>query len=203
MASYSYKLKEYSDLCHFIPPSEKEHGIQCVFLRNPNSVKDYSPLHYTAVKSLFENRSQLIKEVAFLHITTPGKAFEKFDQEKYKLVIAAKAWPLVQKRMESDYQDMKEKQEWIALSPSISFRGPADIIYKSTLDSTNTFALELVVTKRIDTGKTNITLAYTDETLGSVSLPPAPMMHLAKENAFFSSVWDYKEAVITKRSRQS
>lgn len=215
MASYSYKVKDNADLCHYVHSSEKDYGVQCVILREATQIKDYSPQHYAGIKSLFENRPQgSSKEVVFLHVASPGKVFEKFDQEKYKLVMTAKAyfrlldffkseWQLVVKRIESDYQDIKAKKEWIQINPSVSFRGSADIIFKLPLDSTNTFALDMVVTKRFDTGKTNIMLTYTDETLGSVHLPPFPMVHLAQDMAYLTSLFNYKDEVITKRSRQS
>ena len=213
MASYSYKVKETTDLCHYILASEKDFGVQCIILRDANTCKECSPHYYSLFKTHFETA---IKQsgAAFLQVSSPGKAFEKFDHEKYKLVLPARAyfkileffnseWPLVQKRCESDYQDMKEKKEWISLTPSISFRGPADAIYKQTLDVTNSASLDLTVIKRCDTGKTNITVAYSEGKLGTIHLPPGPMVELAQECAYISSLYDYKEAIITKRSRQS
>jgi hypothetical protein len=214
MASYSYKIKENADLCQYIHSSEKDYGVQCVIMREANNIKEYSPHHYAGIKTLFESRPQdSVKEVAFLHVAPPAKAFEKFDQEKYKLVLTAKAylkvleffqseWSLLFKRMESDIQNIKAKKEWITLNPNISFRGAADIIFMTPLDTTNTYALNLVVTKRIETGKTNITLSYTDETLGSLHLPPAAMDYLAQDTAYLTKLLDYKEPVATKRSRQ-
>lgn len=214
MASYSYKLKENTDLCHYVHASEKDYGIQCVIVRDYNLVKEHTIQHYSAIKSLFENRPQgSLKDIAFLHVASPGKAFDKFDAEKYKLVMTSKAyfnlldffhseWSLVMKRMESDYQDIKTKKEWITLCPTMSFRGAADVVYEMPLDVTNTFALHLSVIKRVDTGKTNITLAYTDDSLGSTHLPPGPMVHLAQDANYIAKLFDYKEPLATKRSRQ-
>jgi hypothetical protein len=204
MSSYSYKLKEKSDLCHYVMSSEKDYGVQAVILRE-NSPHNVS-------KVITEGKS--CKDVVYLHVASPGKAFECFEQEKHKLIIAPKAyfqllqffhsdWPLVFKRLEVDYQSLKARTDWIALDPAISFRGPADIVYKCTLESATTFALHLVITKRIDNGKTNISLAYTDESMGSMHVPPGPMAHLAQTGDYLRSLYDYKEPVATKRSRQS
>jgi hypothetical protein len=212
MASYSYKLKDSSDLRHFIMSSEKEYGVQCVILRD---CRDHTAQHSNMVKLLLDSRPQSSnKDVAFLQVCSPGKAFELFDHEKYKLILATKAyfklleffqteWPLVFKRIELDYQALKAKKDWISLNPSISFRGPADIVYRSPLDTTNTFVLDLVITKRIDNGKTNITLMYTDENMGSLHLPPQAMVQLAQSYPALTSLYDYKDQASTKRSRQS
>jgi len=209
-----YKRQEDTDLCHFVHASEKDYGVQCVIVRDFGLVKEYTIQNYPCVKSVYENRPQgSLKDVAFMHVASPGKAFERFDQEKYKIVMTSKAyfnllnffhseWSLVVKRIESDYQDIKSKKEWITLCPTMSFRGMADIVYKLPLDDTNSLALNLVVTKRVDNGKTNIALTYTDETLGSIHLPPGPMVHLAQDKEYIVKVFDYKEPVVTKRSRQ-
>lgn len=214
MATYSYKLKENTDLCHFSLSTEKEYGFQCVILRDGQGLKDYTSHHASVIKALFENRPNYCKDVAFLHVAIPGKAFEKFDQEKYKIMITPKAyfklleffqseWPLLQKRLESDYQICKVQRDWLAIDPTITFRGPADVVYSQPLDATNTFALELVVSKRINSGKTNITLSYTDEKMGSTHLPPQPLVYLSQGRTYLHSLYDYKEGVAVKRSRQS
>lgn len=212
MASYSYKLKDNSDLCHYKLASEKEFGVQCCLIRDANNCKDYSTHHYTLYQSMYESKQP---GAAFLQVSTPGKAFDKFDQEKHKIVIPVKAyfklleffisdWSLVLRRCESDYNDMKQGNGWISLTPSISFRGTADVIYKSILDSTNVADLELIITKRGDTlGKMNIMLAYTDEKLGSIHLPPAPFSRLAQELSHLVDLYEYKEIIATKKSRQS
>lgn len=200
MASYSYKLKENSDLCHFCLSSEKEYGVQSIILRHNKKT------HH----ALLKNRSH---RLVFMHVASPGKAFEVFEHEKYKIVIVADAyfkllqffhsdWPLVLKRVESDYLDMKTDVEWIGLKPSISFRGPADIIYRLPLDETSEFRLDLVVTRREDTGKTQISLVYTDATLGYLNLPPEPMMRLAEDHASLLSLCGYKETLCIKTSSQ-
>ena len=111
MTSYSYKLKENTDLCHYFLASEKEYGVQCIILREKNKPNDITQKHLNVVKCLFENRiSHSPKDVAFIQVAPPAKAFEKFDAEKYKIIIVADAyfkllqffnsdWPLVRKRL--------------------------------------------------------------------------------------------------------
>lgn len=168
------------------------------------------------VKGLFENRSSPTgkRDVVFLQVASPAKAFDHFDAEKYKIIVTADAyfkllqffqseWQLVKKRLDSDHQDIKTNREWISISPTISFRGPADIVYQFVLDATNTFALNLVVTKSFDNGKTNITLCYTDETMGSIHLPALALTEMAKDLPYLRSLYEYKEGLISKKSRQS
>ena len=213
MASYTFKLKENTDLCHFNLSSEKDFGVQCVILRDCNSQQDYTSQHANVVKALFEGRAKTLKDVAFLHVASPGKAFEKFDQEKYKLVLTGNAylklleffqsdWSLLQRRLDLDFQSIKTKKDWILMISSFKFKGPADIVYRLPLDTSNTLCLELVVTKRGDNGKTNICLVYTDETLGILHLPPPTMVNLAKDLEFVKSHYDYKDGPSPKRGRQ-
>ena len=70
------------------------------------------------------------------------------------------------------------------------------------MDATNNFALNLVITRSFDTGKTNMLLGYTDESLGFIHLPSQAMTELAKELPYLKSLHEYKEALVTKRSRQ-
>lgn len=205
MATYTYKVREGCDLRHSIPSAEKEYGVQCIIVRDVND--NASEL----LKTLCENRC---KDVAFLHVAIPGKSFDSFDHEKYKLVLTPKAYfklleffvtdyNLVMKRMDSDYLAIKGKKVWLTLQTETSIRGPADIVFTLPLDVTNTFALELIITRRVDINKTNILLAYTDDAMGLVNLPPQPMMTLAQSHAYIQSLYNYKEGSAAKKSRQS
>lgn len=213
MASYTYKLKEIADLCHFSLATEKDFGVQCVMLRDLTASQEYTIQHCNVINALMEGREKSLKDVAFLHVASPGKGFDRFDQEKYKLVLTGRAyirlleffhsdWPLLQKRLDMDYQNIRSKKEWISKYPSVNFRGPADIVYTLPLDATNTLSLDLVVTRRCENGKTNIWLGYTDEKLGSVHLPNQTMSILAKDLANMKSLYDYKEGPANKRGRQ-
>lgn len=212
MALYSYKLKEHTDLCHFIPSSTTDFGVQCTVLREGQNIKEYTGQHYNIIKTLFEGRQH--QDVALLVVTQPGKSFEHFDHEKFKLALVPKAyfrvleffqteWPLVYKRIESDFQNMKGKKEWLNLIPTISFKGPADIQYQLIVDSTDHVELVLKVTKSHELGKTNITLCYSDEHLGSIHLPPLTMVKLAQDRGYLNTLFNYKETLSTKKSRQS
>lgn len=207
MAGFSYKLKENTDLCHFCLPTEKEYGVQCIIIRENNDCRDMTLQHLPVVKTLLESRPLSVpKDLAFIHIALPNSNFNSFDNEKYKIIIPASAyfklldffqtdWPFVQNRLESDFQDVKSSQEWIAIDATcISFRGPADIMYRMPLDMTNSFALDLVAIKRMDTGKCMLSLVYSDSTLGCLSLPPQPMLQLAKRSAYLKSL--YEEPVV-------
>jgi hypothetical protein len=219
MGSFTYKLKENTDLCHFCLPSEKEFGIQSIILREQSNLRDITTVHYNLGRSIYENRLGFEpKDLALIQVTTPNKAFEGFDNEKYKIIIAAHAyfkllefydkdWIMVQKRLISDFEDIKSNNEWISLNHSISFRGSADIYYRQTLDVAKTFELNLLASINIDTGKTRVSLAYTNATMGSLTLPEAPMIRLAKDSTYLRSLYDYKEELPStpaiKKSRPS
>ena len=215
--NFNYKLKDSSDLCHYILSSENDHGVQCIFLRENNSPIDITQKYTHLPALLFENRLgfQGKRDVVFLTVSPPAKGFDLFDHERKKIVVTAEAyfkilqffqsdWPLVKMRLDSDYEDIKTCREWITLTPNISFRGPADIVFQMTIDETCVFTLNLVVTRSYDSGQTNIQLIYTDDNLGSIHLPSAAMCELAKELAFVKSLYyDYKNMLVLKQSRQS
>lgn len=213
MASYAIQPIENSDYCHYLLSSEKEHGVQCVIFRDGSKAKDYAGHYYSSIKTLCENRP--LRDICFLHVTVPGKAFETFEKEKYKIVLLAKAyfklleffqteWLPLQNRMESDYQNIKSRKDWIKLTSFLSFQGEANIVYKLPLDVlTNSTTLDLIITKRGENGKTNISLIYSDESMGSLHLPLQPMLQFAQHLNYVSTVFSYKEPVSIKRSRQS
>jgi hypothetical protein len=212
MTTYEYKPKENCDLCHFVASSEKEYGVQCVILKSMEHVKQYTAQQTDVIKTLCDGRG--IKDLAFLHIAPPGKSFESFDYEKNKLMLVPKAYlklleffnndcPGLMKKMEADHQSLKSKIGWHPVKADTTIRGPADIVYTSILDVTHAFVLKLTVLKRIDTGKTSMTLAYSDEAMGSVHLPPQPFSVLCHNWAFVSGLYNYKDPVPSKKSRQS
>lgn len=215
MASYSYKLRSNTDLCHFCAPSDKDFGVQCLLLRENNNIRSVTVQYYNVAMQMYENRLGFTpKDFVFIQVAAPNNSFQSFDAEKYKLIITASAyfklleffsseWAHVQKRFDSDYGDLKSNSEWISLNPGISFRGPADIYYKLPLDTTNTFSLDLAVTKRMDSGKVTVSLNYTDPKLGCLALPIGPMLQLTQDYAYLKSLYDYKEPLATKKSRQS
>lgn len=214
MAGFSYKLREKTDLCHFSLPTEKDYGVQCIILKESNNIKDITAQHVDVAKALFEGRPQYSpKDLAFIHVAQPNQHFTSFDNEKFKIIITASAyfkmleffasdWSVVQTRFDSDFEDVKSKQEWIAIDPtSISFRGHADIMYRLPLDVGNTFALDLIAIKRMDTGKSMLSLVYTDPMFGYTSLPPGPMVQLAKNWTYLKSL--YEEGMSVKKKRMS
>lgn len=213
MASYSIQPKENSDFCHFLLSTEKDYGIQSVIFRDGTKAKDYAGSCYNVVKLLCENRP--FKDICFMQISGPNKSFESFEKEKYKIVLLAKSyfklleffqkeWQPLEVRMEADYQSIKSRKDWYALCPFLSFQGDANIVFKLPLDVLpNKVVLELLITKRGDNGKTNITLGYSDDTMGNTHLPLQPMLQFGQHLAYISSVFHYKETSPSKRSRQS
>ncbi len=243
--SYTYKLRDASQLLHSLPSSQNEYGVQCCMIREgPMSVEDavksitsptsstskreYRALvtpsaspaphqefsaHTSLVKTLFDNKR---RDVAYLRVCPPGKAFETYDKEKHKLAITIRAYldllrffkseyHLVCKRMEQDRKHMLDKTEWLPLLPTLSFKGGADIDYRLPLDQANAFDLELVIKKKFDATHKTITLQYTDEKMGYIVLPGTVMEILSKDLPFITSFLDgeYKEGSSSKRSRQS
>jgi hypothetical protein len=246
-ASYTYKLRDASQLLHYLPSSENEFGVQCCMIREgPMSVeeavksitspttsaskREYRALvtpsaspaphqefaaHASLVKTLFDDRNKR-RDVAYLRVCPPGKSFETYEKEKYKLAMTIRAYldllrffkseyHLVSKRMEQDRKHMMDKTEWLPLLPTVSFKGGADIDYRLPLDRANTFDLELVIKKKFDATHKTIMLQYTDEKMGYIMLPGPVMEILCKDLPFITSFLDgeYKEASTSKRSRQS
>lgn len=212
--AFTYKPKDGFDLCHFTLASEKEYGVQVIILNEKSSIKEVTEQHYNTVKTLFENRvGQFSKKLAFIQVAPPAKGFEPFDKEKYKIVIIANAyfklleffkteWPIVQKRFESDFKDLKSNREWMPIKPfSISFRGEADVAYKLQLDATSAFTLDFVATKHADTGKFVLSIAYSSDVMGSLVLPLQSMVKLAQEVDFLKTVYNYKETQPAKKIR--
>lgn len=211
---FSQEAEENTDICHFNIASEKDYGVQCVILREAHSIKEYTAQHSNIFSVLFEGRTQNTKDVAFLHVASPGKAFGHFDKEKYKIALLPKAyfnvleffkteWPLVFQHMETDYQAAKVKKEWIWYSPTINIRNPGHITFQKIIDSAGPLKLTLQITKNVKIGKTNISLFYSDETMGSIQLPPLTMVNMANDLASLNSLYHYKDEVPSKKSRQS
>jgi hypothetical protein len=215
MSAYFFEVdQEKSDLSHYYFASEREYGVQCVILYENSYTKDYTLKLSKIFKLLNDGRPQAIQEVALLHVAPPGSFFDMYDKELYKFAMIPAAYfklmeffksefALVLKRMESDYQTMQKKTEWIKHSTDISFRGIANIVYRQELDSTNTFVLNLKVTKSGKTGKTKISLIYSDDNLGTIHLPPVPMTQLALTYPNLLQLYNYKDLSTSKKSRQS
>jgi len=207
------------------PPSKKDKKQSATSLSkqhrdyNQTNNLDEFAVHASLVKKLFEDRSgggkNLRRDVAYLQVSLPGKTFETYDREKYRLPITVNAYfevlkffkqeyRMVENRMEADYKTMMERKNWLSLCPSISFRGGADIEFKLPVDVSNSFTLNLVVRKVYETGKKCIFLEYSDASMGKIPLPATGMAELAKDHSFLSGLCngDYKESMINKRSRQ-
>ena len=213
MAQYSYNLTDANEICHFVLPNEQDYGMQNTVLRNCGTLKEPYKVHAHIVDKLFQENEP--RDVVFMQMTGPGKAFESYDKEKHKIPITLRAYiellkffandyQLLLKRIDGDNHLMTNGKEWLSLTPAISFKGPANITYRKTLEKPPTgVELELQVVRRVDLGKTSITLRYSDEDLGMLYLHPSALVYLAKDRAYISSLVTYKGASTPKRSRQS
>lgn len=212
MASYSYSLTEVNEMCHFVMPNEKDYGMQNTILRNCGTVREPFKVHAHIVNQMFKEKEP--RDVVFMQVTGPGKAFEPYDKEKYKLPITLKAYIELLKFFANDYQMLLNRidadnhvmstgKEWLSLTPAISFKGPADITYKKTLEKGCSFDLEIQVVRRVDLSKTSVTLKYSKEDLGMMYIHPPALLHLAKDRTYISSLVSYKGGSTPKRSRQS
>jgi hypothetical protein len=107
-------------------------------------------------------------------------------------------------RIEEESMILKNKKEWILAEPGLSFQGGlADIVVTLQLDAGTSYTLDLIITRRLDINKTNILLAYSNEAMGLVNLPPTTLVHMAKRHSAVTSYANYKEPVPAKKSRQS
>lgn len=179
-------------------------------------------VHASQVKKLFEDRPATTlagkkdkRDIAYLKVCQPGKAFESYDREKYRLAMTVNAYfevlkffkneyRRVENRMEDDYKNMIEERENLAFTPRVGFYGGADIEYRQPVDMTNTFQLDLVITKEFRSGKRSAKLAYSDESMGSILIPANAMEEMAEDLPFLVGLanGDYKENMIHKRARQ-
>lgn len=182
------------------------------------TTKNEFTCHNEFVNLLFDDRpsgGNTSRDVAYLRVSSPGKAFETYDREKYKMPITMAAyfellkffkteWRMVESRIEMDHKNMMDKREWLSLCPTISFRGGANICFKTQLDSSNCFTLDLVIRKNFETGKRTVSLEYSAENMGKLVVPGPVLEQLAKDKDFLVglSKGEYKEAPVTKRSRQ-
>lgn len=210
---YSYTLSDLNDVCHYVMPSEKEYGIQNYIVRNAGAeLEDQFKVHANLVKELFPENAP--RDVVFMQVAGPGKAFEQYDKVKCKLPITLKAYikllkffeteyPRVLSRSDADSQIMTAGVKWLSLSPSITFRKPADICFKKTLERGVHQNLELFYEKRHLTGKRCVTLKYTNQDLGILFVPPPAMTLLAKEVDIINNLQDYIGVSMPKKSRQS
>jgi hypothetical protein len=209
---WSYERREATAVCNFLPSSEKEYGVQCIIFKEHNSPKEYTTKHINVVKTIVSGKP--CKDIAFLHVSLPGKAFDLFDNEKYKLVLLASAYfqlleffkndfNNVIKRMDEESPGLKSKKDWIFAEPMVSYRGLADIKASVQLDSGPSYSLDLVITRRLDINKTSIVLGYSDDTMGLLSLPHTTFLQLSSAHATVCALNDYKEPVPAKKSRQS
>lgn len=207
---FSFKSREPGDVCQFVSSSEQDYGVQCVIVKDVHNAKDYTAQHLNVAKTIASGKP--CKDIVFIHIAMPGKAFEPFDMEKNKLIIPVKAYfklleffqneaEAVLNRLEAEASAMQTKKTWITVEPGLSFRGIADVIATLQLDSGSSYSLDLVLTRRLDLNITQVVLGYSDHTLGLVGLPIPPMMQLASRHSAVHKY--YKETVSSKKSRQS
>lgn len=213
MACYALKLRSNTDVCHHAFSTEKDCGVQSLILRETSNIKSVTVQHVGVAKTLFENRlGYSPKDLVFIQVSQPTKKFEHFDSEKQKIVITVDAyfrlleffkneWPVMLKRIDSDFEELKSKQEWKKYSSSISYRGLGDISFTLPLDATKTFALELSIVKDTDTGKMVIMLAYTDSLLGNCPLPLLPMLQLSQDLACLKTLYKHREGMPIKKKR--
>ena len=209
---FSYPSRDVFDVCQFVPSSEKEFGVQCHILKETKSPKEYTTQHVSVVKTITSGKPN--KDVVFMHVSLPGKTFDVFDNEKFKIVIPLRAYfKLLEffkndfdatiKRMEEEATGLMKQKEWILIEPGLSYRGLADIVATLELDSGSSYTLSLIITRRLDIHKTTIVLAYSNETMGLLSLPHNAFLQMMKQIPKVATYCNYKEAVPAKKSRQS
>lgn len=211
--SYLYTLSDLNDVCHFVMPNEKEYGMQNTIFRNaPIELEDQFKIHTNVVKKLFVENAP--RDVVFMQVSFPGKAFELYDKEKNKLPITLKAYIELLKFFANDYERILSRSEgdshvmtghkkWLSLSPTISFRGPADICFKKTLERGIHQDLDLYFEKKQGIGRRSVTLRYSNSDMGILYIHPPAIMHLAKDLDTISGLQNYIGAPMPKKSRQS
>ena len=212
-SSYSYTLSDLNDVCHFVQPNEKEFGMQNTILRNVD----------VEVAAPFKSQSRLVnklfaedepRDVVFMQLTAPGKAFETYEKEKNKLAISLKAYcellnffasdyALLKSRMDGDIHIMSQGQQWLSMMPSMTFRNPANICFRKTLVKNIHYTLDLYIECRAGVGKKTATLRYSNEDLGILYINPQVLVHLAKDRTIISGLQTYKGGPLAKKSRQS
>lgn len=211
--SYCYTLTEANDVCHFVLSNENEFGMQNTILRNVGTeLPEPYRIHSQIVNRLFTENEP--RDVVFMQVALPGKAFEPYNKERQKMPITLKAYvellkffatdyPLVFKRIEADTQVMAVGKQWLSQTPSITFTGPANISCKKTLVREAQYSLDIWIERRHDLGKRCATLRYSNEDLGVLYVHPQALLFLAQELDIISGLQNYKGVSMAKKSRQS
>lgn len=212
-SSYCYTLTEANDVCHFVLSNENEFGMQNTILRNVGTeLPEPFKIHSQIVNRLFTENEP--RDVVFMQVALPGKAFELYNKERQKMVITLKAYiellkyfatdyPLVFKRIEADTNVMAVGRQWLSQTPSFTFTGPANITAKKTLVRDIHYNLDIWIERRHDLGKRCATLRYSNEDLGVLYVHPQALLFLAQEIDLISGLQNYKGAPVAKKSRQS
>jgi hypothetical protein len=169
-------------------------------------------IHANIVERLFTENEP--RDVAFLQIASPGKKFEVYNKEKFKMPIPLKAYVELLNFFATDYERVKSKidadghvmsvgKEWLSLKPSMSFLGPADITFRKTLANHANYTLELFIVRRHEVGKISTTLRYSVEDMGMMYIHPPGMLYLSHDREDVTALQHYKGEPIAKKSRQS
>lgn len=212
MASYTYELGDSWKICHMNGATENDYGIKVFLIKDcgsgmpPEFVKDME-----TVNKLFNERPTFPKDAAFIQVCLPAQTFTTYSEEAMTFVMPVTAYlklleffrtdfPLLMKRLDSDAKRLSEPNEWVRLSPTIHTSTVSNICYKNTLDVCNNFLLDLIVVRNLSKNMTQIKLKYSDETMGSITLPAATMINLSKDRPTLTSLLDYKEGNSRKRS---
>lgn len=213
-STYTYKLNKACELWHMILSSEKEHGVQAFIFKDCKKIKEEFLTHAPIIDLLYADKPDAARDVVFLQVSPPGKTFAKYSEDKHKLCMTLGAYldllkffrndyTKMSKKMDTDMKLMGNKSDWLSLNPFISFRGPADIYFKLVLETTPHHTFELTITKEYDTGNLLARLVYSEDKMGSISLPLATIKTMSRDLPTINDLVDYKETGPNKRQRQS
>jgi len=200
---------------HFIPGKEKEQGVQATIFRDVgrNPLTEEYQSYMRQVDKLYDSKSEVPKDVVFFQISQTGKPFERFDNEKAKLVMSYVAYVQLLLFYRNDYEKavariQAERKKFdnplqrFLVHPEVSISGPVNCLWKINIDCRKDLELSLTVDYVAKTKAKSVYLKYnTDEY--ALYLPHAPMVKLAESmDKMLSTIQTRECASPSKRSKK-
>ena len=223
-------------LYHIVRPTEKTPGCQAIIIREGCPLPPYLNCHKGFAEHLRAAGHQSpegTSALVFLQNAPACLAFTSYDQASEKLVITGTNYAKILDFFFNDFERVSSKmqlemgsmaggKDLVRINHQLFFVGAGTSNYQTTLNPHDKEHLVLMATGNSATGKIDITIAYADESLGSMNLHTRPFSILAQsraqihdlvdppvqstvdilEQAVQAAVAGYKEGPPAKRSHQ-
>lgn len=234
---YNRPAKE-AILYHIARPTEKSPGCQAIIVRKGCPLPSYLHCHKGFADHLRAAGQQHSPEgpsaIVFIQNAPACLAFTSYDQANEKLAITGSNYAKLLDFFDNDYERVCSKmkldmgsmatgKDLVRINHQLYFVGSGTSNYQTTLNPHDKEHLVLHAVGNSDTGHIDMSVAYADDSLGSLHLNTRAFSILAKsraevrelidppvmhhsldllEQAVQAAVAGYKEGPISKRSRQ-